>query len=131
MRSLFLCSFLSAYIRMDMTRRFSAMGHGLVRLLKHGRDVGTFCQEPIGGRNLPDFYAGHALALPHELVFCSYFTPVCPYPPAPLWVSSSCSTATNSACSCREITICAMRSPSLMTKASDERLTSSTPSSPR
>ena len=60
-----------------------------------------------------------------------YFSPVCPYPPVPLSVSSSVSTSSKHTFSCLAITICAMRSPSFTVKGSLEKFTSSTISSPR
>ena len=62
---------------------------------------------------------------------CVHFTPVCPYPPVPRSVSSSSATTSNSPCSWRATTICAMRSPAVITKSSVERFISSTPISPR
>ena len=58
------------------------------------------------------------ILIQHQNTLYSYLTPVCPYPPAPRSVSSRLSTSTNSPCSCLAITICAIRSPSFITKSS-------------
>lgn len=60
-----------------------------------------------------------------------YLTPVCPNPPAPLFVSSSSSTFCHSAFSCFEITSCAILSPSSTMYSSFETFTRITFISPR
>ena len=57
--------------------------------------------------------------------------PLCPNPPAPRSVSSNVSVGSHSTCSWRATTICAIRSPSLMVKGSEERFTRMTHTSPR
>ena len=55
-----------------------------------------------------------------------YLLPVCPKPPAPLSVSASSLTSIKVACSCFDIIICAILSPSLMIKSSVDKLTNIT-----
>ncbi|CBX95393.1 predicted protein [Plenodomus lingam JN3] len=57
--------------------------------------------------------------------------PVLPNPPAPLTLSSNLSTTTTSGITIRSTINCAMRSPTLTSKSSSDRLARMTPTGPR